>query len=524
MKRSIIISFFVLAAAGLAVYAGSLGNGFCYDENIVILGNDHVQKDGQLTNILTGTYWGTAAEEQNIASWGYRPLTILSYYATRKLGGNDPFWFHLFNVLAHVGCTLLLFLLLVRLEFPHLLAFLSSALFVLHSIHTEAAAQIVGRAELIAAFFVLLALVIHCETFKGSGKRKLLPAAAAACACFIGILAKEGAASFIFMAFCVDLYAMGHDKGLKQTLKTMLKRRWMIYLLYLVPVIVFILVRWSLLGRPFPTFDVHFVDNPLAALPVWVRPLGAAVVFGKVLLLMLLPVSLSADYGYNQIPVDAFYATFDFYFGLLAFVAVTAAVFRWRRKAPEAFFGWLVFILVYFPVSNVPFLIHTILGERVLYLPSIGFCVFLAALLHHGWLSGKSPVKLAAVSAIAMLFLFHAGRTHVRNKDWKDDLTLFAATAKVSDNSVRVLNNSGNVKLIRGDMEGAEKSYRKALAIFPEYDDAAVNLAGVMIRKRRADAAIALLNEVLDRRPDHSMALDSYRIALELKKKGAKPK
>ena len=230
---------------------------------------------------------------------------------------------------------------------------------------------------------------------------------------------------------------------------------------------------------------------------------------------------LSADYGYNQIPVDAFYATFGFYFGLLALIAVTAALFRWRRKAPEAFLGWLMFLLVYFPVSNVPFLIHTILGERVLYLPSVGFCIFLAALLHHGWKSGKPLVKLAAVSAIVILSLFYAGRTHVRNKDWKDDLTLFAATAKVSDNSVRVLNNSGNVKLIRGDIEGAEKSYLRALAIYPEYDDAAVNLAGVMIRRGRADDAIALLDEVLERRPDHSMAKDSYRIALELKKRGA---
>ena len=129
MKRSIAIYILVLAAGALAAYAGSLGDGFCYDENIVILGNDHVQKEGQLGNILSGTYWGSAVSEQKVESLGYRPLTILTYYLTRKAAGNDPFWFHFFNVVLHVLCCILLLLFLLKLGLPELLAFLASALF-----------------------------------------------------------------------------------------------------------------------------------------------------------------------------------------------------------------------------------------------------------------------------------------------------------------------------------------------------------------------------------------------------------
>lgn len=519
MKQSIAISVFTIAAAGLIVYAGSLENDFCYDENIVILANRHVQEEGQALNILGGTYWGSAAEDQEVESWGYRPLTILSYCVTRKLAGNDPFWFHFFNVLLHVAVSLLLFVFLVRLELPAAMAFLASGIFVLHAVHTEAVAQIVGRSELIAACFVLTALILHLETFEGGGRKKIVFSLLAALSCFIGLLGKENAASFIIAALCVDLLRFGREKSLRDAIKSIAAARWKVYLVYILPVLLFVVIRHQLFGRPFPTFDVHLVDNPLVALPFYLRPLGAIAVFGKVLALLILPVSLSADYGYNQVPVDRFYTFAAFYFGLLAAVAVTAAVIRYRRAAPFAFFGWLLFVLVYLPVSNVLFLIHTILGERILYIPSIGFCVFLAALLHRGALSLRYSVKIVSLSLICLLAGFHFLRTPMRNADWKNDGTLFEKTVRVSGNSIRVLNNYGNVLLMRGDLEGAEEKYRKALGIYPEYDDAAVNLSALLIRKGKADEAIELLDGVLERRPDYASARENYDLALELKKR-----
>jgi tetratricopeptide (TPR) repeat protein len=513
MNRSTLFLVLLLAAGGLAVYANSLGGAFCYDENIVILGNDHVQKDGQLGAILTGTYWGTAAGRQNVASWGYRPLTILSYYATRKIAGNDPFWYHFVNVILHAAVGILLLLWLLRLEVPTRLAAAASALFVLHAVHTEAVAQIVGRAELIAALFMLLALIVNERTRTGSLRRRLGTAALAAPLVFAGLLGKEDALAFIPAALAADLLVEGRGETLRGAVRRIVGERWAVYLVYLLPALAFLAVRHVLFGHALPTFDVHVVDNPLAAMPAALRPLGAVAVFGKALQLLVLPVHLSADYGYAQIPVERFYAMPAFYVGFLLLAGVTALVLRFRKAVPEVFFGWTLFILCYLPVSNALFLIHTILGERILYIPSMGFCVALAAVPGRAWSSSRPAARAAALSLLGALLVFHAVRTPLRNADWKDDLTLFEKTAQVSDRSVRVLNNHGNVLLLRGDLDGAEASYRKALALFPAYDDAAVNLAALLIRKGRAQEALEVLGPVLERRPDHASALQNRSIA-----------
>jgi tetratricopeptide (TPR) repeat protein len=309
---------------------------------------------------------------------------------------------------------------------------------------------------------------------------------------------------------------LGKERSLKETLGALFRNRWSTYLVYLLPILLFLLLRTLLLGRPLPTFDVHFVDNPLGGMSPLLRPLGAVAVFGKVLVLMIFPLDLSADYGFNQIPVDRFYAMGTFYFGLISLAAVTTFCSLRRKTQPFIFFGWILFILTYLPVSNIFFLIHTILGERILYIPSMGFCIFLASVLYALASSKRAFASIAAFSSMGALLLFNGTRTHIRNADWKDDLTLFESTAKVSGDSVRVLNNYGNVLLLRGDLEGAEARYRRALQLFPAYDDAAVNLSGVLIRQGKPDEAVGILKEVLRRRPDHEAARTNMDLASKL--------
>ena len=43
----------------------------------------------------------------------------------------------------------------------------------------------------------------------------------------------------------------------------------------------------------------------------------------------------------------------------------------------------LVQVAPYFPASNVLFYVGTFIGERLLYFPSVGYCILLAGLLTH---------------------------------------------------------------------------------------------------------------------------------------------
>jgi len=488
----------------LAVYANGLGGDFCYDENLVILRNDNVQDPARIGALWTDTYWGTAVEDK-LDSRGWRPLTIFTFHLDHRIGGNDPFGYHLVNVLLHALASMLLFIALTRLGLGRLASASASFLFALHAVHTEAVTQIVGRSELLAGVCAIGALLLHLHAQAGSPLRRWGLTAAAALAFFLGLLGKESALGFYALVLASDLVLLGGE-GPRATARRILSERWKAYAMYLLPLVAFLVARQVLFGRAFPSADVHFVDNPLASLHPLLRPLGSLVVLGKSLSLLLVPASLSADYGFAQLPVERFWASGMFWFGLVALASMIWKTGTGFRRHPALLWGSVAFLLAYLPVSNALFLIQTVLGERVLYVPSIGFCVLAGGAFATAAGAASSGARTTAWTVLSLALLFNAIRTPLRNRDWENDLTLFEATARVSTRSVRVLNNHGNVLYTRGDLEGAEKSYREALDLYPEYDDARVNLAGTLIRRGELEEARSLIEDVLSRNQDHPVA------------------
>ncbi len=511
MTRGSWIALVALVVAVLVVYGNALGLGFCYDENIVILRNDNVQDPDRIFALWSDTYWGTAVAD-SLDSRGWRPLTIFSFHLDHRAGGDDPWGYHLVNVLLHAACTALFLVLLVRLRLGLVVAVPAAALFALHAVHTEAVTQIVGRAELIAATGILAAALAHAHAF-GPGPALRRPAlrwplvAAASLLFGLGLLGKESAVGFYGLVLATDVLAAGTGKGIAGTARGIFSSRWPAYAAYLVPLAGFLVARWALFGRAFPSHDVHFVDNPIVLLPVWLRPLGALLVFGKAVLVMLVPASLSADYGYAQLAVDRFWSSGLFWLGALALAGIVYLACRLRRDAPGATWGAIVLLAAWLPVSNALFSIQTIFGERVTYIPSIGLCVMVAALFALASRDRRTWLRTAAWTILGLVLVGNAVRTPVRNRDWRNDLTLFEATARVSTRSIRVLNNYGNVLYTRGDLAGAERQYRKALSLYADYDDARVNLAGVLIARGERAEARANLEAVLARNPGHPTAL-----------------
>src|SRR5262249_44999456 len=117
----------------------------------------------------------------------------LSFALNRAVTGPAPWGFHLVNILLHGGVTVLAYRLSRLVLGKRTLAFMAGLLFAVHPIHTEAIANIVGRAELIVAAAVLGALIT------GVGRRSPSPARIAATGGLfaVGILAKENAIALL---------------------------------------------------------------------------------------------------------------------------------------------------------------------------------------------------------------------------------------------------------------------------------------------------------------------------------------
>src|SRR6185295_16943582 len=205
--------------------------------------------------------------------------------------------------------------------------------------------------------------------------------------------------------------------------------------------------------------------------------------------LLVWPAHLAIDYSYRAIET----ATGLFDPGAISGAVLLVGwglgvVLSWRRAPAIAFaLAWIGVALA--PVANLAFPIGTIMAERLLYLPSVGFCMLAAAALERGLLRfitgspAASRKRLAiATAAMGLLVLALAARSAVRLRDWRDDYTIFKAALAVEPDSVRSLFNYGSACEERGDDSSAIESYEKAIRLWPEYADAHYNLAGVLSR------------------------------------------
>ncbi|MBI4878962.1 MAG: hypothetical protein HY812_04775 [Planctomycetes bacterium] len=349
------------ALAAVLVLWTSVDGEFIYDDRSYVQKNPSVQG--------TRGIFDEASPPDREDLGLYRPLTILTYRWTYQLRGLDPFAFHLLNVLLHGVVSALVVLVALSLGAGSSAALLAGLLFAVHPVHVESVAWIVGRAELLAAAFALLALLAHGRP----GDRRSLPRLLLAALLYgMAAISKETALPLPALFFFLDLGARGALPARRAVLR-------------LAPAALVcglvVLLRWRVLGRFSP--DVG-ADPFLGALTAGDRPGIALAVLGRTIRTLLLPWKLSIYYDPRQfvgfLPLAAGAA-----------LALGLAFLLWllRRRGRGAALGGLLLFLV----AMLPFLhlvpIGAIFADRFLYLPSSGFLIAGAALV----LPARSSVR-----------------------------------------------------------------------------------------------------------------------------------
>jgi hypothetical protein len=405
-----------LWAFALLAYSNSFRAGLAFDNTGLILRDSRIRA-ATLENlhlILTEEYW------YNWTTTGlYRPLCTLSYLLNYTILGNGPHpaGYHWVNFALHAVNIALVYLLgLLVFQETRLkehLALALAAVWAVHPVLTESVTNIVGRADLLAGFGVLAGLLCHVHGGAASGWRKLAWLSGLALATTAGLFSKESAV--------VVLAAMViYDLAFRQTWRA----RAAGYLALAVPFLVFFYVRGQVLAR-LPAGLVPFGDNPLVDAGFWTARLTAIKVIGKYLWLLLWPSHLSCDYSYNQIPLFT-WGDWKTPVALAACAALAAVAVVCYRRSKPVFFFIAFFFATLAPTSNLVILIGTIMAERFLYLPSIGFAGCLVVIVYA--VCRRFPV--AAPAALALVSVAFAARTFTRNFDWFDDRSLWTSAAQ----------------------------------------------------------------------------------------------
>jgi hypothetical protein len=156
--------------------------------------------------------------------------------------------------------------------------------------------------------------------------------------------------------------------------------------------------------------------------------------------------------------------------GLL--LALICAGLRGLKRSPWFGFGVLWFFIVLVPTNSlIPRL--DVANERQLYLSSWGlFLIMAIAVAKLQARAGKNFVNWTMAAILVVLACF----TISRNPVYRSEIALWEDTARKSPHKPRAFNNLGYAYALAGRNEEAEKAYRQALRLKPDYSPARNNL------------------------------------------------
>lgn len=493
-ERARVLQAALLAfGVAFAVYANSLANGFAYDDVPIIAENERVHQLRDLGEIWLTPYWPFTGQVLG----AYRPLTIFSFALQWAVSGGAPWFFHLVNVLLHGTVTVLVFLLLRRL-FGTGAALAGAVVFAVHPVHTEAVANVVGQAELLAAAAVLAACLIHlgADPERGLTRKRL----AAILLCYaLGLLAKESAVVLPGLLVLLDV-VRGRVEWSRRGLGRYAAQMSVPIAALTAVLLAYLNLRFEVLGTitaadPNPSLSFLKGDERVpTALRAWPE-------FAR---LLFFPADLSADYSPAVIlPVESWTPMALLGAILLATTAgTTLAAARYPTAGCAA--GW--FLLSILPVSNLFFYVGILVAERTLYLPSVAVSVLVAG----GWQAlgriRESRARTMAVAAGVLAVLLLAARTVTRNPDWKDTDAVFQALYRDHPESYRPYLQFAIEKMQEGDTVASRRYWEFAYRLWPRDPALLIQYAFANYGWGRYDRTIELLEEAASLHPGYHEA------------------
>ncbi len=184
----------------IAPYFNSLQNGFVFDDHNEVQTNPYIRSFSHVGEIFSTRILAHLGARG--ATNYYRPMSIFGFLVCYKLFGLLPYGFHLFNLVLHAIIVCTLFGLTRRLFRDDWLAFISSAVFALHPIHTESVAWISGVTDLDLAVFYLAAFWFYLSAagLGRDGRSEVNAGSGMVVAFILALLSKEQAITLPVLA------------------------------------------------------------------------------------------------------------------------------------------------------------------------------------------------------------------------------------------------------------------------------------------------------------------------------------
>ncbi|XP_023344917.1 transmembrane and TPR repeat-containing protein CG4050 [Eurytemora carolleeae] len=523
-SRLVTTPLFLLTTSCIVCYSNSLLCGFVFDDVSAIKDNKDIRADfpfeKRFFEFLLNDFWGIPMHKEQ-SHKSYRPLCVLTYRLNYLVHGLSPLGYHLGNLVLHLGVTLLYHSTLSSLLNSSTPALLAALLFSVHPVHTEAVTGVVGRAELLSSIFFLLSIQAYTDTnskqtnqctardnkckhedkianvdFSCSPGYKFSSLMQALFqACFLAALAmvsKEQGITVI--GFCLMFELLQVQKIQKISWKTtrliyfkgLLNEPGLVRVLVLTVTAVLLLTfRIKLMqGSSLPVFTKF--DNPASVAAPVSRTLSYLVLPAYNIGLLLCPANLCCDWTMGSISLITSISDLRNLLTLFlgAYLVHTALIiFKSERSdCLPLLVSMSLLCIPFLPASNLFFPVGFVLAERVLYIPSMGFCLLVALGLTKLYLQCNHPTVKGIIKCFNEESIFLSGLTVNKNnaklfnnvghalesqKRHNESLILFHQAVLVQPDDIGAHINIGRALNQLGRFDEAETAYRTAKYLLP---------------------------------------------------------
>lgn len=419
----------ILIVLGLLVYLNVLNNGFVWDDDGQIVNNTMVHSLENLGTLFTGGTFNFSASNQ-LSGYYYRPMMSTFFAITYTIFGSSPFFFHLFQVILHIGNAIIIFLLF-KYFFPASLSLILAAIFLVHPINAETVEYISDTNDVLFLFFGMMAIFIVKKNLT-----QIRYSVSVGLLLLWSLLSKETGILFLPIIFLW---------------KWLFYRKNMVKLSF---IFAGVITAYSL--SRFGLAHLYFIkpdSTPISLLDLSQRMLNIPQIIFYYVSQFTLPLNISIAQLWIVKSIDVSTFWFPLLVDVIIFVfLILIGFYFWKRdrqylKGYVFFCCWFVLgLLIYLQI--VP--LDMTVADRWFYFPIVGLLGIIGILLTK--LVAVYPrwhVWIILLSSVVIL-LFSV-RTIIRNQDWQNATTLFRHDLSVSKNNYQLelllayeLNKTGN--------------------------------------------------------------------------------
>ena len=403
-----------------------------------------------------------------INSGAYRPFTLLTFAAEKQLTGEfKPIYGHIFNIVLYFLVLLSVGSLLLKLfktkRLPVIIPLMTLLLYALHPLHVEVVASIKSRDTLLSALFAFWAIN---HWFRNTEKQNWPENLITGFLFFIALLSKEEALTMIAVAFLITFYFL--NKDLYGSFKSTFP--------FLIAAACYLGLRMIVLDKPTETYD-NLLNNIVFSTNGTDRIATNFYIYLNYIKLLVFPHPLSWDYSFNQVPVktitDPWVLSSAIFFTVIIWYTL-----KNTSKRTIAGFGLLFYVVTFSIFSNmIPSItIGSTIGERFMFIPSLGFCIVVVYGIYLFLIKFKvKRINHTLLSIGIIIGTFYAAKSINRIPVWRDNLTLCYSGIIDAPNSWRThmllgeelrlkgLKLNGDSTRLRQNKETVRKTFQDAV-------------------------------------------------------------